>query len=63
MEPQRIVRYLIDLATKLHQYYNQHRVISDNEPLTKARLALMKVTRIVVGNGLGLLGVSAPDRM
>jgi arginyl-tRNA synthetase len=63
LEPQRVVRYLMDLSTKLHQYYNQHRVISEDEKLTQARLVLMKVIQIVVKNGLRILGVSAPERM
>ncbi len=63
LEPQRVVRYLMDLSTKLHQYYNQHRVISEDEKLTQARLVLMKVIQIVVRNGLRIMGVSAPERM
>lgn len=63
LEPQRVVRYLMDLSTKLHQYYNQHRVISEDEKLTQARLVLMKVIQIVVKNGLRIMGVSAPERM
>ena len=62
-EPHRMVRYLMDLATRLHHYYNQHRVISEDIELSKARLVLLKVVRIVLRNGLTAIGVSKPERM
>jgi len=61
--PQHLVHYLRDLAHELHTYYNAHRFIVDDEGLSNARLLLVLATRQVLRNGLGLVGVSAPDTM
>lgn len=61
--PQHLVHYLQDLARDFHTYYNAHTFIVDDENLRNARLALIAATRQVIANGLGLLGVSAPDSM
>jgi arginyl-tRNA synthetase len=63
LEPHRLTAYLHDLAARFHGYYTRHRIISADPALTRARLALVAACRIVIGNALGLLGVSAPDRM
>lgn len=63
MAPHRMARYLHELAGLLHSYYNAHRVISERADLTDARLMLVNATRIVIRNGLKLLGLSAPERM
>lgn len=63
MAPHRIARYIHEVAGLLHSYYNAHRVISDREDLTDARLVLVMATRLVIRNGLKLLGLSAPERM
>lgn len=63
LEPHRITFYLQDLAGILHNYYFKHRFITDDIELTRARLVLVRATRIVMANALGLLGVSAPVRM
>jgi arginyl-tRNA synthetase len=63
LEPHRVAYYLQELAASFHPYYNRHRVISGDLPLTRARLALAAAVRQVVRNGLGLLGVSAPEKM
>ena len=63
LEPHRIAYYLQELAAVFHPYYNRHRVISEDMPLTRARLALVAGVRQVVRNGLSLLGVSAPEKM
>jgi arginyl-tRNA synthetase len=55
--------YAMELATLFHKFYEAHRVISDNEEQTKARLALLEATRITLKNSLDLLGVSAPEKM
>jgi len=55
--------YLIDLAGIFHNYYNKHRVVSEDGELTKARLLLGKAVRTVIRNALMLLGVSAPEKM
>jgi arginyl-tRNA synthetase len=65
--PHRVARYLEELAGTYHRFYDVCRVlpIGDEEvtPLTVARLALCEATKVVLANGLGLLGVSAPERM
>jgi arginyl-tRNA synthetase len=62
-EPHRITYYLQELAGMFHSYYNKHRVISDDEQLTNARLQLCEAVKIVLKEGLSMLGVSAPERM
>jgi len=61
--PHRLTRYLEELAAIFHVFYNRHRVISDDAELTAARLFLVRCTRQVIRNGLGILGVSAPESM
>jgi arginyl-tRNA synthetase len=61
--PHQVAFYLRELAADLHAYYNAERVLVDDPAVKMARLALMCATRQVLRNGLGLLGVSAPDRM
>ena len=66
-EPHRIARYLEELAGAYHKWYDQRRVIPlGDEPVNdthRTRLWLNDATRTVLANGLGLLGVSAPERM
>ena len=62
-EPYVILQYLQDLATLFHSFYNKHRVVSDCLSLTKSRLVLVDCVRIVLANGLHLLGVSLPKKM
>lgn len=62
-EPHQVVYYLRDLAQLLHGYYTAHPFLVDDEALRNARLALLAATRTVLASGLGLLGVSAPERM
>jgi arginyl-tRNA synthetase len=66
-EPHRVSRYLEDLAGDYHRFYDSCRVLpqGDEYPndLHSARLALCDATRQVIANGLGILGVSAPERM
>ncbi|MDJ0747969.1 MAG: arginine--tRNA ligase [Woeseiaceae bacterium] len=61
--PQTLVHYLRDLANDFHTYYNAHAFIVDDEALRDARLYLISATRIVIANGLRILGVSAPETM
>jgi arginyl-tRNA synthetase len=63
LEPHRLTAYLHDLAARFHGYYTRHRIISADPDLTRVRLALVAAIRVVIGNALGLLGVSAPERM
>ena len=66
-EPHRLARYLESLASAFHKFYDVARVLPQGDeeatPLTFARLALCGSARQVLANGLGLLGVSAPERM
>jgi arginyl-tRNA synthetase len=65
--PHRVARYLEELAGTYHRFYDNCRVLPLGDepvtPLTHARLALCAATRTVLANGLGLLGVTAPERM
>ena len=61
--PQHLVHYLRDLANDFHTYYNAHAFIVDDAALRDARLYLISATRIVIANGLAILGVSAPEKM
>jgi arginyl-tRNA synthetase len=65
--PHRVARYLEELAGTYHRFYDNCRVLprGDEEitDLHRARLWLNDATRVVIANGLGLLGVSAPERM
>ncbi len=63
MEPHRITYYLVDLASSFHNYYNKHRVLTDDRQLTTGRLYLVLAVQKIIRNGLSLLGVSAPERM
>ena len=67
-EPHRVARYLEDLAGRFHKWYDDCRVRpreADEEitDLHRTRLCLNEATRVVLANGLGLLGVSAPERL
>ncbi len=62
-EPHLLAHYLRQLANDFHTYYNAHQFIVDDVNLRDARLSLIKATRQVLQNGLGLLGVSAPEKM
>ena len=62
-EPHRVTDYLEELARVAHAWYHRCRVLGEAPATESARLALARAARIVVSNGLGLLGLSAPDRM
>jgi arginyl-tRNA synthetase len=63
LEPHRLTHYLLELAKRFHPYYNKHRFVGDDRELSLARLFLARAVKQVVRNGLGLLGVSAPETM
>jgi len=64
LSPHEVAFYLRDLAAAFHSYYAAERFIVDDDlGLARARLALLAATRQVLANGLGVLGVSAPQRM
>ncbi|WP_443209117.1 arginine--tRNA ligase [Rhodococcus rhodochrous] len=66
-EPHRVARYLEELAGTYHRFYDACRILPQGDeeagPLHTARLALCAAARQVLANGLGLLGVGAPERM
>ena len=62
-EPHRIAYYLSELAGIFHPYYKAHRILTEDRPLSLARLGLCAAVGQVVRSGLGLLGVSAPESM
>ena len=61
--PHQLAHYLQSLATEFHSYYNSHQFLVDDENIRNVRLNLIDATRIVLANGLSLLGISAPDTM
>ena len=64
MEPFGLVMYLQELAACFHRFYDHHRVVDlSQQDLSRERLALIDAARIVLANGLRLLGVSAPEKM
>jgi arginyl-tRNA synthetase len=62
-EPHQLTHYLRELANDFHTYYNAHTFLVEDDTVRNARLNLIEATRQVIANGLGLLGVSAPDTM
>jgi arginyl-tRNA synthetase len=63
LEPHRITFYLMDLAEMFHAYYHDNKVLTEDARVKKARLYLVEAVRLVVANGLSVLGVNAPERM
>ncbi|NQV15399.1 arginine--tRNA ligase [bacterium] len=56
--------YLYGLATALHKFYSEHKVIdTENVELSRARLALLEAVQIILKNGLSILGINAPEQM
>ena len=62
-DPSRINRYLTVLAGDFHRFYNACRIRGEEREVRLARLKLADTVRLVLANGLGLLGVSAPEKM
>jgi arginyl-tRNA synthetase len=63
LEPQTIATYLQSLAGKYHKFYTDCRVVSEDKGLTNSRLNLICAVKLVLANGLKILGISAPERM
>jgi arginyl-tRNA synthetase len=61
--PHALVHYLRDFANDFHTYYNAHQFLVEDTAVRNARIALVNAVQQVVRNGLGLLGVSAPETM
>jgi arginyl-tRNA synthetase len=62
-EPHRLAFFTDELAAAIHRFYKNCRVVTEDEPLTAARLLLSRAARTTIANALGLMGVAAPDRM
>ncbi|MFC1667900.1 arginine--tRNA ligase [Chlamydiota bacterium] len=62
-EPTRLCDYLYQTAQLFHQFYNKHRIVTRNKNVTEARVLLINGVKLVIGNGLRLLGISAPEKM
>ena len=69
LEPHRLTYYLAELASLFHRYFNlgtkdsEKRIVGEDQALSQARLCLIEGLRIVLSNGLRLLGIHAPERM
>jgi arginyl-tRNA synthetase len=63
LEPHRVAAFLLETAGLAHKWYHEHHVLDQPEPLRTARLVLARATQIVLRNALGILGISAPERM
>lgn len=63
LDPYTLVSYLQELATIFHKFYDSHRVLDQDKEISAQRLGLINATKIVLANGLSLLGVSIPEKM
>jgi arginyl-tRNA synthetase len=63
LDPYMLTVYLQELAESFHKFYDKHRVLGQDDKLTKARLALIEGARLAISSGLDLLGVSRPEKM
>jgi arginyl-tRNA synthetase len=62
-EPSEVSNYLLALARELNSWYAENRVLGEAPPITAARLALIRASKSVLSNGLGLLGITALEAM
>jgi arginyl-tRNA synthetase len=63
LEPHRIAFYATSLAEAFHSFYNTQKILGESNDIMKARLLLAEASKITIANTLGLLGVSAPEKM
>src|SRR5699024_852644 len=62
--PHKVTQYVFDLATLLHSFYNAEKVLDGDKPeRTSGPIGLMKAVRNKSANGVGLIGVTAPEKM
>ncbi len=61
--PQVIVRYLSEIAGHFHAFYRQHRILEEQPSVRRARIELIRAVLVVIGQGMGAIGVSVPERM
>ncbi len=62
-EPHRVINYLNEVATSFTKFYDHCRIIGEDEQIATARMKLARATKIVLKNGLTVLGISAPESM
>ncbi len=62
-EPNRLINYMMNVASAFHSFYTQCRVLGDDKHLSAARLYIARVCQIVLANALKMAGVSAPESM
>jgi len=63
LAPHRIIFFLMELAGNFHSFYNKHKVVTEDQQLTAARLCLCQGIKTVLANGLDLVGLTAPEKM
>lgn len=63
LEPHRVTNYLEELAASFHKFYTDCRIIGSDKKLAEARIALAEAARIIIKNGLTVIGVNAPESM
>jgi arginyl-tRNA synthetase len=63
LEPHRVASYLLETGQLVHTWYHKHHVLGEPPAIMNARLFLAQASRIVLRNGLAVLGIAAPDRM
>ena len=62
-EPSIVTRHLVDIAQSFNKFYHDEHILVDDENERTAKLALVKASKTVIANCLGLLGIAAPERM
>lgn len=62
-EPHRLAEYLHEVAGTFHKFYHVCRVLSEDQALTAARIAVCRAVKVVLANGFSILGISAPEKM
>lgn len=63
LDPSKMTKYVMELASAFHTFYNACRVMCEDKALFESRIQLVQATRIVIRNCLNLLGITAPERM
>ena len=63
LSPHLVAASLLETARLVHTWYHKHHVLGEPDPVRSARLALARSARIVLANGLNVLGIGAPERM
>ncbi len=63
LAPHRVIFFLMELAANFHSFYNKHKVVTEDQQLSAARLRLCKGVKTVLANGLNLVGLTAPEKM